>query len=718
MNLRRSITIILAGLFTVAAGVSKASSADAQSTQPEKYALMIGINAYASSPLTGCENDTKAVKDLLVRQFGFIDDKEHIKVLYSKQATKQAIVDAFKSHLIENAKKLKSQAKEGIFVFQYSGHGSQVTDQNGDEADGLDETLCPVDVIVSDPKNDLIDDEMEVLVKELTDYTDNLTLIMDCCHSGSNTRALDFTARRLERPNMLPAEGKSRGLEKKADKQILPPNQRYVALSGCMPDELALETTINGKNQGLMTNALVDALSTDNSELTYRQLWAKITAKVNQSATSQNPQIEGDLNRIVFKGVSSRECNSFKVTNADKDDEVVINAGTAIGVENGGIVAFYKKGVKKLSGDEGKINIGDVTEATNYSATVKLRTIPGNDVVMTDAQVVPVTPFFGKKKLTVALQSQPKKSSLDPSTIFNKLSKVLSTKNAFNFKVVSTDPLVERKKDWSVAVVRKKGIDFVNAGGNLSGPNSDAAYLKDGYFIVSREGGPLYNLFVPADTVNGDKIILTALENRSRQEALRTFNNDRTELANAVDIKIERVLTKTLVPGSKSYQYTFKDDTKDNADNLSIPTFKIGDSFRLSMQNKSEHKLYLSGLCVGADGGIAVAFPPQGAGEPLEKGRTVKSNVLKIGGPVGLETLQIIVTSGPVDYSSLQQETVATKELARGGTRGGGDSSDGVKDMLLQAMYKPGDVTRTLGSDAPELDDWCTKRIDYRIIKK
>ncbi len=39
----------------------------------------------------------------------------------------------------------RSVAKEKCLFFNFSGHGTQVEDQDGDEDDGFDEALCPSD---------------------------------------------------------------------------------------------------------------------------------------------------------------------------------------------------------------------------------------------------------------------------------------------------------------------------------------------------------------------------------------------------------------------------------------------------------------------------------------------------------------------------------------------------------------------------------------------
>jgi len=67
-------------------------------------------------------------------------------------------------------------------VFHFSGHGSQQKDQNGDELDGYDETLCPTDF---ETQGMIVDDEInEIIVKPLS-HGVKLHAIIDACHSGT-----------------------------------------------------------------------------------------------------------------------------------------------------------------------------------------------------------------------------------------------------------------------------------------------------------------------------------------------------------------------------------------------------------------------------------------------------------------------------------------------------------------------------------------------------
>ena len=57
-----------------------------------------------------------------------------------------------------------AQPNDSLF-FLYSGHGSDKRDDDGDEVDGNDETICPVDY---KSEGDIIDDEMnQILVQRL-----------------------------------------------------------------------------------------------------------------------------------------------------------------------------------------------------------------------------------------------------------------------------------------------------------------------------------------------------------------------------------------------------------------------------------------------------------------------------------------------------------------------------------------------------------------------
>src|SRR4030042_3457117 len=112
----------------------------------ERRALCIGINDYpgTGSDLAGCVNDAKDWAAAL-RRHGFTVTK-----ILDKQATGASIRNGIKA--------LVTQAKRGdLVVIQYSGHGSFVPDEDGDEPDGTDGCLCPYDIRPNAP---ITDDEV------------------------------------------------------------------------------------------------------------------------------------------------------------------------------------------------------------------------------------------------------------------------------------------------------------------------------------------------------------------------------------------------------------------------------------------------------------------------------------------------------------------------------------------------------------------------------
>jgi len=143
-----------------------------------RRAILIGINYVGQyNSLSGCHNDVRNIKNYLVNAQKFnesdmlilMDDGRH------HAPTKRNITDAFR-RITEY-----SQAGDIVFV-HYSGHGSRVRDYSGDEDDGYDETLVPVDFKSA---GQIVDDDiLKILVKPMRAGV-NCTVLMDCCHSGT-----------------------------------------------------------------------------------------------------------------------------------------------------------------------------------------------------------------------------------------------------------------------------------------------------------------------------------------------------------------------------------------------------------------------------------------------------------------------------------------------------------------------------------------------------
>lgn len=67
-------------------------------------------------------------------------------------------------------------------VFYFSGHGSKQRDYDNDEADGFDETICPVDF---ETEGSIIDDEINQTIVRPLPKGAKLHAIIDACFSGT-----------------------------------------------------------------------------------------------------------------------------------------------------------------------------------------------------------------------------------------------------------------------------------------------------------------------------------------------------------------------------------------------------------------------------------------------------------------------------------------------------------------------------------------------------
>jgi metacaspase-1 len=272
-----------------------------------KRALLIGINKYqiAGADLRGCVNDVKDLSAALVEFYDF--KKQDVTQLLDGAATQKAMKDGIKT-LLRGAK------KGDVLVLHYSGHGSNVPDdaKNRDEADGRDEILCPTDLNWDDP---LRDDWLRTTFDSLPAGV-NFTIVMDCCHSGTNTRAIEppdvkVKQRYLPSPWGLAAAESGRSLPKKVTgglrrsgrssrktKDIVNAELPEVLITGCRDTQTSADAFINGRFNGALTFALVDAIRKGKGRLTYRQLHDRATAVLKARKFEQVPQLEGQTSRF------------------------------------------------------------------------------------------------------------------------------------------------------------------------------------------------------------------------------------------------------------------------------------------------------------------------------------------------------------------------------------------------------------------------------------
>ena len=278
---------------------------------PKNRALLIGINQYHPliGPLGGCVNDLKQVRNILL-DLGVCSLSE-IRELADANATREAIFNSF-DWLVEDA------IEGDLRIIYYSGHGTRLP--NANDPSGKDEAL----VVFSSEWESLFvgkDDASEIFLEENWDLQFirdkeikaclgevpegvNLTLIMDCCHSGNIQRDIQVFPRFLPPPSNIREEieqaqhvclenAQESMLEASLDTYKLDKNQmqhliqkiflgnrfdfvntqeKNILLAACSEKETALEKMFEGRAGGVFTHYLVKVLRAQGENITYSGL--------------------------------------------------------------------------------------------------------------------------------------------------------------------------------------------------------------------------------------------------------------------------------------------------------------------------------------------------------------------------------------------------------------------------------------------------------------
>lgn len=282
----------------------------------KKKALIIGINYIGTEQeLGGCINDAQNMRNFIIRNYGYSD--ENIVMLTDdaqnpvKRPTRSNIIRAME-WLVRYA-----ESNDSLF-FHYSGHGGLTKDTDGDEEDGWDEVIYPVDHNETDH---IVDDEMhEIMVRPLPAGC-RLTAIFDSCHSGS---ALDLpyvysTEGKIKEPNLYAEAGTSllgaakayaskdyggvfkgitglakavsgsQGRAEKKTRQTRSSAADVISWSGCKDSQTSADTQVAGQGTGAMSWAFTESL-TENKQQSYQQLLITIRSKL-KAKYSQKPQL-------------------------------------------------------------------------------------------------------------------------------------------------------------------------------------------------------------------------------------------------------------------------------------------------------------------------------------------------------------------------------------------------------------------------------------------
>jgi uncharacterized caspase-like protein len=260
-----------------------------------KKALVVGIAWYPNpNELANPVHDAVDVRDELVKHWSF--PSSQARLLCDSRASKAAIMDGLR-WLIS-----ASRPKDEL-VFYFSGHGSQVVDLDGDEyRDHQDEILCPHDFMMQWGAP-LSDDVLARAFKPLAKGA-HLTVILDCCHSGTATReitprsSLTPKTRHIRPPLDIAIRSEGQvvnrfGLKQERGYIAVDKTMRHLLLAGCGSDQTASD---GAGSHGAFTEELLAFLRSGGH--TWVDGITQINKRLAEIGYQQTAQIEGPADRI------------------------------------------------------------------------------------------------------------------------------------------------------------------------------------------------------------------------------------------------------------------------------------------------------------------------------------------------------------------------------------------------------------------------------------
>ncbi|KAA8520412.1 hypothetical protein F0562_014668 [Nyssa sinensis] len=216
-----------------------------------KKAVICAISyKYSRHELKGCLNDAKCMKYLLINKFHF---PEASVLMLTEEETGPNRIPT-KANMRMALYWLVQGCQPGdSLLFHYSGHGSRQRNYNGDEVDGYDETLCPLDF---ETQGMIVDDEINATIVRPLPHGVKLHAIIDACHSGT-VLDLPFLCRMNRSGQYVWEDHRPRSGVWKGTS-----GGEVISFSGCDDDQTSADTSALSKitTTGAMTFCFIQAI--------------------------------------------------------------------------------------------------------------------------------------------------------------------------------------------------------------------------------------------------------------------------------------------------------------------------------------------------------------------------------------------------------------------------------------------------------------------------
>ena len=160
----------------------------------------------------------------------------------------------------------------GMIAYHRGGlHGQPVEDLNGDEEDGWDEAIIPIDAYknykkgVYEGKKHLLDDQLNTYIKKLRTKigaTGFLYVVIDACHAGTSSRANDETVRGTKVGFTYNNKVFKPSTQKKSHYKVeaTPKMSHVMYLEACRPEQVNMEIKVKDKRYGPLSYNIAQAL--------------------------------------------------------------------------------------------------------------------------------------------------------------------------------------------------------------------------------------------------------------------------------------------------------------------------------------------------------------------------------------------------------------------------------------------------------------------------
>jgi hypothetical protein len=253
-------------------------------------ALIVGVGKYQlpNANLKGIDLDVNMASDMAL-YMGI--SPENVHVMMDENAT-LANVKAQMRWLTKDV-----GPKDRVF-FYFSGHGTQVPDQNGDEADGLDEAMVLNDIDGKSYNGLYIDDDFGEALKQIP--SQNIIVMVDACHSGTGTKSWDSTGNsfnvtegQVKFLNLFNVKAKKSHTRDYGVSEKSTGEGNYLAIAAAQDNQQSIAT-----NRGsLFTVAFRDAFDEERSKgnFSLQKVFKSTETRLSNSGVKFQPNLSGNM---------------------------------------------------------------------------------------------------------------------------------------------------------------------------------------------------------------------------------------------------------------------------------------------------------------------------------------------------------------------------------------------------------------------------------------